>query len=442
MNDPRSAAAASNRLSRALLLAIAIAGFHTLWALYQWYQLIVERRGGQPFCIGGGHCADVWNSPFASAIHARTGLPVALWGVAWGLAAFALPLVARIRLSRRRAVDSWLGATLLTALAGVVGAAVLLAASLQLGHVCTTCALTYGLVLAYFAVCFAGLGLPSFQRLVRGAPLALAAVAAAAALLFFPGRQTPQSMSETGASALQSLPSAPVGGTADEREIVTFINGLSPQAKQLLSDTLAAYAGAPIVSPPPPRKVIGPAYPRLALTEWTDTLCSHCAQMHEVLKQLRTRFGPDAFSLAPHQYPLDSACNAGIKGGESNPVRCLAARVQICAEGMPNEFEFVGSLFENQATLNDAKLWELAQVLGPRAELEACAASPETEKKLQDDIAWAQSHGLQGTPFLFVGGRETVAFPPLLYVLALSRGAPSHPAYGSLPPPQPLPWQK
>jgi hypothetical protein len=37
----------------------------------------------------------------------------------------------------------------------------------------------------------------------------------------------------------------------------------------------------------------------------------------------------------------------------------------------------------------------------PRAELEACI-HPETEKKLQDDIAWAQSHHIQGTPFLFM----------------------------------------
>jgi serine/threonine-protein kinase len=219
---------------------------------------------------------------------------------------------------------------------------------------------------------------------------------------------------------------------------VTFIDSLPAQAKQLLSDTLAAYAAGPIVTLPPARAVIGPQFPRLVLTEFTDTLCSHCAQMHEVLKELRIRFGPDAFSVAPHQYPLDSGCNSAIKG-ESNPVRCLAARVQICAEGAPNEFEFVGSLFESQTTLDEAKLWELSQVLGPRDDLEACVKSPETEKKLQDDIAWAQSHGIQGTPFLFIGGRQTLAFPPLIYALALTRGVLTHPAFAALPPAQPIP---
>lgn len=441
MNDSRSAAAANSaRTSRVLLILVALAAAHTAWALFQWYELIVARRGGDVVCVGGGHCAEVWSSPFASAVHARTGMPVAAWGVAWGLAAFALPLVARIRLARRRAPEPWLGATLLTALAGLVGAAVLLAASLEFGHLCTTCALTYGLVLAYVAVSFAGLGLPGVAQLVSAAPLALGVTVAAAALLWVPGSRTPQSMAATGAKALESLP-VPGGGTPDEKEMVAFIDSLPAQAKQLLSDTLAAYAAAPVVTLPPARVTIGPQFPRLALTEFTDTLCSHCAQMHEVLKELRTRFGPDAFSVAPHQYPLDSGCNSAIKG-ESNPVRCLAARVQICAEGAPNEFEFVGSLFENQTTLNEAKLWELSQVLGPREDLEACVRSPETEKKLQDDITWAQAHGIQGTPFLFIGGRQAIAFPPLIYVLALTHGATTHPIYASLPPPQPLPWEK
>jgi protein-disulfide isomerase len=357
--------------------------------------------------------------------------------VAWGLAAFALPLVARIRLARRRTAEPWLGATLLTALGGVVGAVGLLAVSLSYGHLCTTCALTYALVLAYFAVCFAGLGLPAVGLLVRGAPLALGVTATAFALLYVPGVRTPQSMSNAGAKALESLP-APLNGTPDEREMLNLINALPPQAQQLLSDTLAAYAAGPIVTLPPARTVIGPQFPRLVLTEFTDTLCSHCAELHKLLKELRRSFGPDAFSVAPHQYPLDSGCNRAIQG-ESNPVRCLAARVQICAEGAPNEFEFVGSLFENQATLDEARLWELARVLGPREDLEACAKSPETEKKLQDDIAWAQAHGIQGTPFLFIGGRQAIAFPPLLWMLALTRGATTHPVYASLPPPRPLP---
>jgi protein-disulfide isomerase len=431
----------SKKTVRTLWIAAGIALVSAGWALFQWEQLIIARRGGDAVCIGGGHCTDVWNSPFATAIHARTGMPVAAWGVVWGLVALVLPAVAAIRIGRRRSVDAWIGGTFLVALAGIVGAAVLLAASIHVGHICTTCALTYALILGYVMLCFVSLGLPRVSALLSGAPLALGVGAAAVALLFVPGQRTPRSMAETGAKAMESLPQNgfPPGATADDRELQSFISGLPVEAKQLLSDTLGAYTASPVVSLPAARSVIGPQYPRLVITEWTDTLCGHCAQMHELLKEIRQRLGSDAFSLAGHQYPLDPSCNPNLKGIESHPVRCLAARVQICAEGKPNEFEFQGSLFENQTTLDEAKLWELSQAIGPRAEVEACAKSPETEKKLQDDIAWAQTHGIQGTPFLFIGGRQTLAFPPLIYALALARGVLTHPAFAALPPPQPIP---
>jgi protein-disulfide isomerase len=245
-----------------------------------------------------------------------------------------------------------------------------------------------------------------------------------------------------GAHALESAPAAPIGGTPEEREISGFIASIPPEARQLLSDTLAAYAASGEYDLPAARTVIGPAAaePRLRLTEFTDTLCSHCKQLHETLLELRRRFGDAAFTVAPHQYPLDGSCNKNIVRDESEPIRCLAARVQICAEGMPGAFDFVGKLFENQGSLSDDKLWELAEPLGSREDLDACVRSAETEKKLQDDITWAAGHGITGTPFLFIGRRQAIAYPPLLYVLALTRGAPSSPAFVVLPAPQPIPW--
>src|SRR5258707_783043 len=106
MTESRTAAGKSARQSRALWIAAAIALVHTGWALFQWYELVVSRSGGEIICgPGGGHCAEVWDSPFASAVHARTGLPVAAWGGAWSIAALALPLVAPLRIARRRVAE-------------------------------------------------------------------------------------------------------------------------------------------------------------------------------------------------------------------------------------------------------------------------------------------------------------------------------------------------
>jgi len=435
-----TAGAAARTRMRALLVASGLGLVQAGWAAFQWYELLVARAGGEVVCVGGGgHCAEVWDSPFASLVHARTGLPVAAWGVAFGLVALALPLVARIRLARRRAAEAWLGATFIAAIAGVAGAATLLTASLQFGHLCTTCALSYGLALAYAAAAFWATGLPVPAALARGAPLALALIGVAWLVLYVPGRRTPQNTMAAGARAIAGAPAGAVGSTAEEREISGFISSIPPEARQALSDTLAAYAASGEYELPPARVRIGPPTARIELTEFTDTLCGHCKQLHETLVELRRRFGESAFSVAPHQYPLDAACNAHVTA-DQDPLRCLAARLQICAEGKPGEFDFVGQLFQNQSSLSEPMVWQLAEPLGSRAELEACVKSPETETKLQSDIDWAARHGITGTPFLFVGRRLAIAYPPLLYVLAVTRGASSNPAFAVLPPPQPLPF--
>jgi len=423
-------------LAWAAALGLLCAG----WATFQWWQLIVARRGGEVLCApgGGGHCAEVWDSPFANAVHHWTGLPVAGWGVAWGLVAFALPLVARARLARRRAADTWLAATFVTGLAGAFGVAALLGASLRFGHVCTTCALTYVLVLAYAGACFAVARGAVPSGLVRGAALAAGGLVIAFAALLLPGLRTPPNAVAAGARAVGAVERLP-SGTSDDQELARFIQELPEQGRQLLSDTLADYAASPVWEPPPPRTVIGPPNARLQLTEWSDILCSHCAQLHETLLQLQERFGPDALALAPHQYPLDPSCNASVKRDDSNPVPCLAARVQICAEGRAGAFDLTSELFHRQGELTESLVLELGARALPAAELEACVRSPETERKLQDDIRWAVEHDIHGTPMLLVNGRKTLPFPPLIYALALTRGAPSHGAFAALPPPKPIP---
>ncbi len=202
---------------------------------------------------------------------------------------------------------------------------------------------------------------------------------------------------------------------------------------------LADYAAGPVLTPPAARARIGPPTARLELTEWSDTLCSHCAQLHQTLEQMQQRLGPDTFSLVAHQYPLDPACNSSMQGGKSDPVRCTSARAQICAEGRPGAFELTGELFRRQRALTEPIVLELASRVLPRAELESCLRAPETERKLQEDIAWAVAHDIHGTPMLLIGGRKALPFPPLLYALALTRGSASHPEFAALPPPKPLP---
>ena len=63
--------------------------------------------GGTPFCAASGSdgCAALWDAPFALAAHRLTGVPIAGWGVVWGLTALGLPLVALCACRRRKAAS-------------------------------------------------------------------------------------------------------------------------------------------------------------------------------------------------------------------------------------------------------------------------------------------------------------------------------------------------
>jgi protein-disulfide isomerase len=69
--------------------------------------------------------------------------------------------------------------------------------------------------------------------------------------------------------------------------------------------------------------------------------------------------------------------------------------------------------------------------------LESCVGSPETKAQLEEDIAYAARFAADGTPIVALNGRKGVSFPPFLYAMILTGGVADHPAFASLPPPNP-----
>jgi serine/threonine-protein kinase len=186
----------------------------------------------------------------------------------------------------------------------------------------------------------------------------------------------------------------------------------------------------------PGRLVIGSSTAPVRITEFTDTLCGHCARLHESVEILQEMLPSGSFALESRHFPLDARCNPAIQvRSPDDGVRCLAARAMICTE--KNWMSFAGVLFKNQRRLTTKMIYSLAAPFISRERLEDCVASAETEAKLRDDIAWAQQHDIQGTPLLLVNGREAPSSLEFLYAMVLAKANPEHPAFAVLPPPQP-----
>jgi serine/threonine-protein kinase len=221
----------------------------------------------------------------------------------------------------------------------------------------------------------------------------------------------------------------------DAADLEELIARLTPELRQGLSNALAVYSRGDRVPLRPARLLIGPSTAPVRITEFTDILCSHCANLHRTITLLREMLPSGSFALEPRQFPLDAECNPMVQMSSGDGVRCLAARTMICAEKYWKPL--ADALFENSRQLTTEKIYEIASPFIARGPLEECASSPETRAKLRDDIEWALEHQIQGTPLVLVNGREAPASLQFLYAIVLAEADPEHPAFAALPPPQP-----
>jgi serine/threonine-protein kinase len=405
-------------------------------AIYQWSELLVVRAGGTPSCAVNDtfNCAAVWNSPFAARVHEALGMPVAGLGLLWGLVALVLAVLVTVQARRGQDVSAFYAAVKLWAGAGGLAVVTFVAASVEAKAVCITCLGTYGLTLGYVVGAFAllpGPAAPDTRFLVPGGAWAVIIAAPLFLVLLVPGGQTPKSTTTVDVKVKVKAKTP-----ATLEELKQWVASLSE------SDKLqAAYArGVYLQSKPrdvsgfPVRTRLGPADAPIKIVEFTDILCGHCRHFETLLSQL-IALDPSRISVEPRYYPLDGECNPDVQASPHDGVRCLGARAQLCLEQHPRFTELRHELFDQQANLTKELIVGVAAKagLGPEA-LMACVNSPETARRLAEDIAYAKTYGIEGTPLVLVNGREAPPAPAFLIGLVLSNGDVNAPVFGLLPP--------
>lgn len=419
----------------------ALGVLSSLWALFLWGQLALARAGEAPFCAAGeaAGCAAAWDSAFAAAMHRFTGLPLAGWGLVWSVAAFAFPFLSLLRLAQRKPASDLNWAARWVAAAGVAGALALVIDSFAERVFCWACSVIYLSVTAYAGVTLANWQKMSLRESLRGLALSAGASGIAFLLLLYPGLKTPGgSTAEVAEKAFADHTRSGTGDPQRDLEVARLVATLSAIEKQSLSDSLYVYRSAPKLPLPPARGLAGLSKGApVRITEFTDVLCVRCARLQATLESLRKHFPPESLRIDPRHFPLDTSCNPRTRARHGRSSRCLAASAQICLEGYEKAFEFSSALFENQAALNEEKVYALAAPYLARPDLERCIGSPETRVKLAEDLALAYRHQADGVPLVLVNGRRGTSFGPFLSAMVLTRGEAFHPAFDALPEPNP-----
>jgi protein-disulfide isomerase/uncharacterized membrane protein len=418
-------------------------------ALFQWSQLLTLRGGGATVCGISEHvnCETIWNTPFASRVHETLGIPVAGLGLLWGLVATALAGLFLAWRKSGRTVRPAVNGLRLTAVAGVLSTVIFAAVSASAGAVCPTCLATYALVLAFAAVAWRGLPGPlAPQPGEWGRTLEWTGGFALAALLalLLPGRATQKlsavedrSAAEDRSASEEALPLI----TAEPGSLEAYLQGLDERDKQMAADALGMYReGKEVPAPAAARRLYGDEKAPVKIVEWTDSKCPHCKALVEAVAALKKRVPEGKLSLEARQYPLDGTCNPSVPPNftDRTGVRCLAAKAQICLESAPDFWRLREKLFAAQASLtNKEAVMEIASSGSvDRSQLEQCLSSPDTTARINEDVAYAKLHDIQGTPLVVVNGKSVLPSVPFLYALAMTDGNADAPAFKVLPPPR------
>ena len=420
---------------------MAVALVESGLALYQWRELLNVRSGGVATCALNEtvNCATVWNSAFASSLHAFLGMPVAALGLVWGLTALGL----LVWLYLRPDAGPLVLAVRLLALFGVLACIVFAFDSLRSRAVCLTCLSTYGLSAAFAFGAFRllpGAFSPSPDAMRSALRPLLAVLTPIFLLMLYPGLKTPSATVTAlpSPSGLATVAPAQAPGPLSEEEgrVRDFFNQLSEGERQAVADSLEMYRASAFVDVTgfPVRARSGQMMAPTRMVEFTDMLCGHCAALSATVKELKRALPEGLLSIEARHYPLDSECNPSVLRTDGSGTRCLAAKAQICLEQAPDFWELREKLFAAQATLTKDKVLELASSGSlSKDALVRCIESPSTASKLSEDIAYASRFGIQGTPLVILNGKKGTPVGAFLYAMAMSRSNVDSPVFQALP---------
>ncbi|WP_148314402.1 DsbA family protein [Sorangium cellulosum] len=140
---------------------------------------------------------------------------------------------------------------------------------------------------------------------------------------------------------------------------------------------------------------MGPPDAPVTIVEWADFECPFCRLMSPLLEGLVSRFDGQV-RLVFKFYPLQAHVH-----GEP------AARAAIAAMNQGKFWEMHHLLFENQDKLEQADIERYAQRLKlDPVKFRADLVSTETKARIEKDKKQAEEVGLEGTPLIYINGRE------------------------------------
>jgi protein-disulfide isomerase/uncharacterized membrane protein len=403
---------------RTPLICLTLIGLGAMvGAAYVSYQLATNPAYVSPCDVNATvNCTDAYMSPYGSI----AGIPVALLGLGWFVAALLLQLTAPVTgVPAREYVPGYLFVFSIPALAFALYLAY--AAFFILHTVCLLCLTADVGILGIFALSgFATeFSMTSFpgrvardMKMLGARPLALSllvlfALGAATALAYFP-REGGSMMAASSLAA--TVPTADAGSSASSASSPQAQAGASSAANNAEAPDVLQIAQFIEASPKAmiPVDVSAP----VIIVKFNDYQCPPCRQTYELYKPLHEKWdreAPGQVKWVTKNYPLEPECNAGVQR-QVHQFACEAAAGVMMAKQHNKGEALEDWIFANQPTLTLENLKQAIRDIGAVSDFDT-----QYSRVLNDIKTDTQLGGLLGvnsTPTFFFNGVKIPAQSP------------------------------
>ena len=273
------------------------------------------------------------------------------------------------------------------AAAGVVVSVILgIIAATAIGVGCPTC-------IGVYIVCFLQLGLVFIHRAHIPTDFSIKS--------FSNGATYPLIVTAFALIIFSFMKPAPTNFTRDDPQTLDNMTkgaSMAPKAEQIpLSKSAFSGLGEDYRSGGDNAKVI--------INEFADFECPACRGAYQTLKRIKQQFG-DQVLVVFRNYPLDNSCNPAMQRS-LHQYACEAAILARCAGRYGKFWPMHDKIFDNQSKINSATLASWAKELGlTDPQIAECKESKDILQKIQDDLKVGTRVGVQGTPSIFINGRQ------------------------------------
>jgi len=348
-------------------------------------------------------CSEAYTSQYGSF----AGVPVALLGVLFFAGVIGLVLLCSRSKSAMASLPGYVFA------ASTIGLAFVLylgyASYFILGTVCLLCVGTYIAVIGLFLTSGAAAKDPMSSLPARAmkdvgvlvrTPAALSAtavfaVAAAVAVLWFPGSEVTAAATEPASTVPQAA-----AASADQNRVRELENWLASQPREPI---VVASDGAPVV-----------------IVKFNDYQCPACGQTYRDYKPVLEKWAKEApgkVKVIYKDYPLERECNPSMST-DMHLGACEAAVAVRLAREKGNGDAMEAWLYSNQAAMTPATVRQAARDVGGVTDMDARYAA--TLALVRADAEQGAQLRISGTPTFFMNGLRMPGLRPEFFDAAIA----------------------